>query len=138
MAPAKIFFASVEYLQEMLGFILSEAKKTGFQAASLNQLELASEEAIVNIIHHAYQDRGGEIEIALFSEPQKKIVIIISDGGIPFNPLTQMPLPDLSGSLEEREIGGLGLLFMRKYLDEIAYERQGDWNVLTLVKKLPS
>lgn len=138
MTQTRLFFASVEHLHEMLEFILGEAKQVGFKPAALGQIELASEEAIVNVIHHAYKDRGGEIEIAVLSEPQKKCVITLSDDGEPFDPLVQVDPVDISASLEDRDIGGLGIHFIRKCLDEVSYSREGNWNVLTLVKKIHS
>ncbi len=136
MVQTKIFVASVEHLHEMLLFIVGLARQIGFKPAALGQIELASEEAIVNVIEHAYQDRGGELKITVQTELKKRIVITLSDQGDAFDPLAKAEDVDLSASLEEKEIGGLGIHFIRKCLDEVSYRREGEWNILTLVKNV--
>lgn len=138
MVQTKSFDASLKHLHEMLRFILDEAKKMEFKPAALSQIELASEEAIVNVIEHAYQDRGGEIKISIQTEPKKKITISLFDQGAPFDPLKKSDPIDLSAPMEDREVGGLGIHFMLKCLDELSYRREGSWNVLVLVKNIPS
>lgn len=138
MAQTKSFASSLDHLHEMLLFILGEARRVGFKPGVLGQIELASEEAIVNVIEHAYPENGGEIKIAVLAEPKTRIVITISDQGDPFDPLAEAEPVDLSASLEERAVGGLGIHFIRKCLDEVSYRREGAWNVLTLVKRIHS
>ena len=64
---------------------------------------------------------------------KKGLEIIIADEGIPFNPLS-VPEPDVHVPIEERMIGGLGIFMIRKLADDVTYERDGNRNVLTLVK----
>ena len=59
----------------------------------------------------------------------------ITDSGIPFDP-TQKEEADISLSVEEREIGGLGIHLVRQIMDEVRYERKDDKNVLTLIKTI--
>ena len=61
--------------------------------------------------------------------------IEIRDDGIPFDPLAH-PEPDTSIPLEEKPIGGLGILMARKSMDDISYERRDSENILTLTKRL--
>ena len=119
----------------MLAWIAAWAKRIGFQGKELHQLELASEEALVNIIHHAYSDRGGQIEISI-SHFGNGIRIEICDWGKFFNPQRFEPTAHLNKPLADRDIGGLGIHLMRQCLDELLYTRKGDKNILTLVKKL--
>jgi anti-sigma regulatory factor (Ser/Thr protein kinase) len=136
MAQSRIFYASIDYLHEMLGFICAEAKLVGFDSSAIQKIEIASEEAIVNVIHHSYSGLGGEIEIAVLGEPQMQMEITISDTGAPFDAFEEESKADVSSPLDKREIGGLGLLFIRNCLDEVRYRREGKWNVLTLIKKI--
>ena len=135
MSECKKFFASLDHLHEMLTWILSKAKTMGFQGKELHQLELASEEALVNIIHYAYADRGGEIEMSISATPSA-ICIEICDQGKFFNPLKFEPTKNQNKPLVEREVGGLGIQLMRQCLDELLYTRKGEKNSLTLIKKL--
>ena len=131
----KIFLAAIENLHEMLHWIRSEAQRMAFGSSDLYKIELAAEEAIVNVIRHSYEGKGGEVFITIHTQPES-ITITISDCGIPFNPLAKKPKAQLNASLEEREMGGLGLVFIRKCLDEVSYQRQNQRNILTLIKKI--
>lgn len=130
----RTFLADLEQLHGMLHWIREEAAKMSFVSADLYKIELASEEALVNVIHHSYQDMGGFVSISISSD-YKLLKIIISDSGKPFNPLAQKTKADRVTSLEEREMGGVGLLFIRKCLDEVSYQRENNHNILTLIKK---
>src|SRR5690606_8438630 len=122
MTQSKIFCASIDQLPEMMSFIREAARPVGFDSFDLNKIEVASEEAIVNVIDHSYLGRGGEIEISLLSEKKKWIQITISDIGEPFNPLVQELQKDLSSPLEKRPLGGLGIFFIRRCLDKVHYQ----------------
>jgi serine/threonine-protein kinase RsbW len=117
----------------MLQWIREQIVLAKFDASSLHKIEIASEEALVNIMQHGYQEVPGSIEI-IVDRGEKGVEITIRDQGPPFNPLERDTTFDRTAGIDEREIGGLGLLFMREYMDEIRYKREGDTNVLTLVK----
>ena len=59
----------------------------------------------------------------------------MSDNGAAFDPLS-VPAPDLTTSLDERAVGGLGLHLVRNLMDRVSYSRAGERNQLTLVKAL--
>jgi sigma-B regulation protein RsbU (phosphoserine phosphatase) len=65
---------------------------------------------------------------------EEGLVVIISDNGAPFDPTTRGEV-DTTLSAEERSIGGLGIMLMRRYMDSTEYRREGDRNILTLTKK---
>ncbi len=97
-------------------------------------INLALEEAVTNVMLYAYPDSAGKVLIEA-EKTCNKITFVISDNGIPFDPTNQPPA-DISLSAEEREIGGLGIHLVRQIMDEIAYERKDEKNILTLVKNL--
>lgn len=97
-------------------------------------INVAVEEIFVNIANYAYVDGAGDVSVA-FSVDGKNFVARFSDEGIPFDPLTHAG-PDLSVPIEEREIGGLGILMTKKMMDEITYKREKNFNILTLKKNL--
>jgi len=96
------------------------------------QIQLALEEAVANIIEHGRVE--GQIHIQCHYD-KEKIRIQIEDQGIPFDP-TNIKQPDTVSRLEERKPGGLGIYFIKKYMDEVDYQYQDHKNVLTLVKYL--
>ena len=102
-------------------------------------VNLALEEAVSNVMLYAYpENRNGQVlvEFARTSDQAgEKIVFTISDTGIPFDP-TQKEEVDITLSSEQRAIGGLGIHLVRKLMDEMEYKREGNKNVLTLIKNL--
>jgi anti-sigma regulatory factor (Ser/Thr protein kinase) len=101
----------------------------------LYAVQLSVDEACTNIIEHAYSYRSdGRIAIRcrLAGAPDK-FVADIMDWGKPFDPTT-LPKPDTESGLHERKAGGLGIFFIRKYMDEISYRRSDDMNLLTIAK----
>jgi serine/threonine-protein kinase RsbW len=114
---------------QQFGEALGLANKTLFQIC------LAMEEIVSNIISHAYTDDGVHwIKIAI-SHDKGMITIRLEDDGIPFNPLWALE-PDCECPLEERQVGNLGIHLCKKVMDDMAYERFGNKNVLILKKDI--
>jgi anti-sigma regulatory factor (Ser/Thr protein kinase) len=129
------FIANVEQLRPILAWIREQVAPLGFDRSTLHNIELASEEAVINIIHHAYRDSPETVEVMVQIPPEKnQIEIVFKDFGPPFNPL-ETPEINPFAELEEREIGGLGIYFIRQLMDEVRYTRERDQNVLVLIKK---
>ena len=123
--------AKQENLGKFLRFISCLAEQNGFPAGALRKIELAAEEALINIIHYAYPESAGEVEIHYREGDDKRLILEIMDNGIPFDPLS-LSEPDLTVNASDRKIGGLGVIFIREMTDEVRYRRDGDANVLTL------
>jgi sigma-B regulation protein RsbU (phosphoserine phosphatase) len=99
------------------------------------KFSVAFDELLNNTISYAYQDDNEhQIDIRVdFSGD--RLVVTIEDDGMPYNPFTR-EAPDTSLSLEEREIGGLGVHLVRKLMEEVSYHRKIDTNVITLVHRV--
>jgi sigma-B regulation protein RsbU (phosphoserine phosphatase) len=99
------------------------------------QMNLAMEEAVVNVMSYAYPvDTVGNVTITAESDGEQLQFTII-DSGTPFDPTAKEEV-DTTLSAEERPIGGLGIHLVRQLMDSINYERIDGKNVLTLRKKL--
>lgn len=127
------FVASLKQLRSMLEWI--GGCLTQLDRPILRKIKLSSEEAIVNIIHHAYQGREEKVEIDVKVFPKSHVEIVFRDWGPPFDPL-QTEGPNLSLPLSEREVGGLGIHLIRQCMDGVCYQREVDCNVLVLTKKI--
>jgi anti-sigma regulatory factor (Ser/Thr protein kinase) len=97
------------------------------------QLELVLEELVTNIINHGYKDgRLGHVDVCL-NVSHNAIHIKILDDGDPFNPFAAES-PDLSLSIEERPIGGLGIHLIRSYMTVCEYGYENGHNQVLLMK----
>ena len=130
----KTFSASLDKLYDMLKFIKEQAEAAGFQPAVISKIELAAEEALVNIISYGYPEQHGNIDIACSPPERDGIKIVIKDRGISYNPLTNAKKVDVTTTIEERTIGGYGIYFILRIMDEVEYRRENNYNVLTLIK----
>ena len=106
-----------------------------FDMGTTMQLNLAIEEAVVNVMNYAYPSgTKGDVTIEAQAN-EKRLKFVITDQGMPFDPTAKKEV-DTTLSAEERSIGGLGIHLVRQIMDSINYERVGGTNVLTLRKKL--
>jgi anti-sigma regulatory factor (Ser/Thr protein kinase) len=118
--------------------VLAQVEQFGTEhrlsGAIVNDLNVALDEALSNIIAYGYAS-GAKDEIAIrLSCAGDEVSVEIEDGGTAFNPL-QAARPDLTADLQERRIGGLGIHFVRSLMDQIAYDRVDGKNRLRMVKK---
>lgn len=107
--------------------------------ADVFQLNLALEEAVVNVMNYAYPGQT-DMPIVLSvsaDEGADGIVFRLTDNGVPFDP-TRAEMPDVTLSAEERNIGGLGIFLVEQLMNKVAYEREGESNVLTMEWKRKS
>lgn len=124
--------AEVPVLAEFVEGVCEEA---GMDMPTTMQLNLAIEEAVVNVMDYAYPagEKGEVVVDAVVIDGLLQIVI--RDHGTPFDPTAKGDV-DTTLSAEERNIGGLGIHLIRTIMDTVSYERVGDSNVLTLTKKI--
>ena len=127
----KIVAANVEKLPEITEFLQECADYSGLDPKKKFGLLLAIEEAFVNVCNYAYPDHKGLIEVSC-DKVDDSLVVEISDKGIPFNILL-LPDPDISLDIADREIGGLGGYFSRRFTDSVSYRREDEKNILRLV-----
>ena len=135
MSESRIMIpARYDRIKEVCTFVVDAAEQAGLDETAIFHCQIAVDEACTNVIEHGYagEDRG-HIEVFCHVSPgQLKIELL--DQAPPFD-VTQVPDPELSKPLEEATIGGLGIYFMRKMMDEVKYEHTDRTNRLTLVKR---
>jgi len=137
-SASSTFPAELSSLYPMLSWVRNQVEEESFNDAEMRRIEIALEEALVNIIHYAYQGKVGVIEITYNYYPHEHIEIVIKDYGMPFNPLESGKKIDRNAPLEERKVGGLGISFIRELMDKMEYIRDGEANILTLKKHCQS
>lgn len=124
--------ATVENLDEVLDFVKEELELAGCEQKLQMQIAIAVEEVFVNIAHYAYQPEIGPAVIRV-SSTESEITIEFEDKGTPYNPLLRDD-PDITQSLEDRKIGGLGIYMVKKIMDSIEYQHIDNKNILTIKK----
>lgn len=127
------FKASIEELPQILQWIRMQLEKTELPDREKKRMEIAMEEAVVNVINHA---KSSTLSIYFKHEPNQTIEFHVKDSGPAFNPLDVIQTVQKEWELEEREPGGLGLTIIRNYMDVLLYRREGEQNILILIKKI--
>lgn len=128
----------INELNRLNEFIEIFAEEHNISMAIVMKLQLALEEAVSNIIMHGYKNMDVNIEPNIKIETsiiEDSIEFVITDNGIKFNP-NEIKEADTTLSLDERKIGGLGILLVHKIMDEVKYKRVDNHNVLTTRKKI--
>jgi serine phosphatase RsbU (regulator of sigma subunit)/anti-sigma regulatory factor (Ser/Thr protein kinase) len=124
--------ASLESLGEFTTFVSARAGQHGFSLKRIKEIELAVEEALVNIFQHAYPEGGGQVEVRWRpASGGQGPAIEIEDNGQHFDVLAASE-PDLKADLSGRKVGGLGIHFLKKMVAGATYRRESGKNILTL------
>ena len=111
-------------------FAATWARTFGLADDRVARLELAVEEVVANIARHAYSDLGGPVTVEV-RRKDGRVQVLVGDQGPPFDPVASGP-PTLGDTLEERELGGLGIRMILSFVDDVRYERTSEGNVLVL------
>lgn len=135
MGKEIIFQNKMEEVKRISDFVnqIGEEQKLDFRV--LSSIQLAIEEAVVNVIEYAYPDNVEGKNRLSVTKKDDKIIFILSDFGTPFDP-TAAPEPDLSLSAEDRPVGGLGIMLVKKIMNEVTYQRIDGKNELTMKKNI--
>jgi len=121
--------AIMESMDMLRTFVLQCASHCGVRLHKLPDIDLVLEELLTNVIHYAYPDAEGDIEVQCFMEDPACFCLIIRDWGRAFDPLAK-ETPCVSTDVCERPVGGLGIYLVRHKADDVCYQRQDDRNVL--------
>jgi serine/threonine-protein kinase RsbW len=128
--------ATLDSLARISEFITDATVRAGLDDHAAWQVQLAVDEASTNIIQHGYDEAApGEIELA-WRVDGDQLVVTLRDRGRRFNP-DDIPAPDISSPLEERQAGGLGLYLMGRLMDAVEFvfdDREG--NLLKMTKRI--
>ena len=128
--------AELDRIGEVTAFIEEQLEAVDCPMKAQMQIDMAVDELFSNIAHYAYGEGTGEAAVSFDFDAQTRMVsVTFEDTGVPYDPLKKDD-PDVSLSVEEREVGGLGIFLVKKTMDAMEYERRGDRNVLVIRKKI--
>ena len=97
--------------------------------------ELALEEIFMNVVMHGSAgEDAGQVQVSLALTPEG-LTMTVEDDGPRFDPLS-LPPPDVTASLADRRVGGLGVFLVRQTMDTVSYVRIAERNQLRMSKRL--
>ena len=131
--------ASLDELRHVKAFVSDELKRWECPSRTVKQIVISVEELFVNVAHYAYPDatpeEPGMVQVSCtVSDNPPSAVVVFADRGIPYNPL-EKPDAVMPDSVEDAPIGGLGILMVKRCMDDMRYDREDGGNVVTVVKR---
>jgi anti-sigma regulatory factor (Ser/Thr protein kinase) len=129
-------------LEPIADLVLKQARLAGLDKRATYQLRLAVDELATNIVIHGYQEhhKNGSIAVTV-DVGEHDLTVVLEDTAVPYDPTrrdVERVEQDFDKPLEEREIGGLGIYFVRQAVDDFRYEWRDGRNRSTLVVHRPS
>ena len=125
----------IQQIPQLADFVETIAEEKHLDHSLTLSLNLALEEAVTNVIMYAYPEgTDGLVDIEAIIR-EHSLSFVISDSGQPFDPTAQ-PDADVSQSIENRQVGGLGIYLVRSIMDNVSYERNGGKNILSMTKNI--
>lgn len=130
--PNKLDYLDIAHL-----FVREAAKKIGFTGSALNNIEIAIEEAVSNVMKHTYDPEENRTFDIICENLRNGIKIVIKEMGLPFDP-TNVKKYKPSENIEEANSSGLGLFLISKVMDDYSFHNLGiNGKETHMVKYLP-
>ena len=139
--PSNYFYVEKEFnakkgnILNMLDFIKSFGSEHQFPDDFVTKLLVVGDELFSNIVRHGYKDEGGPIFVRqLFDADKNEYSLTIIDKAEAFNQLA-VEKQGVGNDAKKQKIGGLGLIIVKKIMDQYAYDRINGKNILVLKKR---
>jgi len=116
--------------QDVMKHIRQELTSQSCPENVIRDIEVCSSEILSNIDMYAYQNKGGELGIAI-AVKDRKAKVMFRDKGPAYDPLLK-DNPDIEKRIKDHKVGGFGLFIVRKMMDEVTYERKEEYNILRI------
>jgi serine/threonine-protein kinase RsbW len=127
--------ADAAQLTVLTAFLRDFGSAVALDAAQVQTFELALEEIFMNIVLHGSQPGSTPLVEVSLHRAAESVTMTVADDGPEFDPLS-LPPPDVTGSLADRPVGGLGVFLVRKMMDSVSYARIAGRNRLYMSKRL--
>ena len=123
--------ASPTSLRDVTEFVREGAIEANLPEERISELDVIVDELIMNVYSHAYPDHSlGHVTVTYSIPAPGELRVEVADQGVAFNPLEAKP-PDLTLSIEDRPIGGLGVYLVKTFAKSLTYRREQGWNRLS-------
>ena len=129
--------ATMEETPKVMDFAKECLKENGIEGKPEKDILLVVDEIYSNIAKYAYDEEVGTMYFRFqYNVTKKEVVLTFVDKGIDFNMIESQNELVTKENAATRKAGGLGMMLVRSFMDETAYTRLGDKNILTLRKKI--
>lgn len=129
--------ATLDNLLPVQEGVSTAAHAVGYAEDQLLRIELVVEEAFLNVVHHAYHDRGGKVVVTCELTDHGLFQVTIIDHADPFD-TSSTPSPGFDDVLDVRQPGGCGMTLIRSMTKSAAWQREADRNLLSMVFDPPA
>ncbi len=128
--------ATIENVATITDLIDAKLEEAGASMKAEMQINIVIDEIFSNIAKYGYASGKGDATVTLdiLEDPLRAEITFINSGE-PYDPLAQED-PDIHAALDDRPMGGLGILIIKKTMDDVSYEYRDNQNVLKVVKDL--
>ena len=128
--------AVLENVDTVTDFVDARLEELDCSMKVMAQINVAVDELFSNIARYAYHPEIGSATVRVdVTEDPLEVVITFMDQGVPYDPLKRED-PDVTLSVDERKIGGLGIFLVKKTMDDVKYEYRDGQNILKICKKI--
>lgn len=128
--------ALVENIETVTEFVNEYLESLDCPLKIQMKIAIVIDEIFSNISYYAYGEEKGEVIIRIEKrENPYGVQLTFLDHGMPYDPL-KVDEPDISLSVDERQIGGMGIFMVKNIMDEISYEYADGQNVLKMCKMI--
>ena len=128
--------ATVDNISAVTNFVEHELTERNCPKSAKAQINIAIDEIFGNIAQYAYNPENGDATVRVeVTDDQIEVILTFMDKGKPYNPLEKAD-PDVTLSVKERKVGGIGIFIVKKSMDEIDYHYEDGKNVLKIRKNI--
>ena len=132
----KSYTANLASLNEIAKDIEEFCNTCGVSGNDVYAINLAVDELFTNSVVYGYENNADAVVDVEIECQANKVKIVLSDYAPKFNPLQEVEAPDLNSDIETRKIGGLGVFFAKKQMNEISYAYNDGKNVITMYRNI--
>jgi serine/threonine-protein kinase RsbW len=123
-------------LQQIRKFIIDVLNKQHLPEIEVHSMVLAVDEVCANLMIHSKKNEDNHsIEVDIIINGKERIVFEIIDKGHGFD-LRKYPEPDLREIIKQKRKGGVGLMLVKRIMDEIDFIEKKDYHIVRLIKNL--
>ncbi|HUG37159.1 MAG TPA: ATP-binding protein [Candidatus Limnocylindrales bacterium] len=133
----RVFPARMTALAGLSAFIEEVSGLAGMPRPAGLRLALLLEELFTNTVVHGHRGDSDEPGRLVLGVEPGRIALTYEDTGPPHDPFTEVTRPDDAATVEDRPVGGLGVLLVAALATDVSYSRSGSQNQIRLVIRHP-